>query len=245
MTRRSRWSSTAAGSVPHPDRARLGRLSTLPPKGPPCPTSLRHPPRPHAASRSPPPSAPPSSGTTSSSTARPPAWSSRSCSSTGSSGPAAQFASFGTFAVGFLAGPIGGSIFGHFGDRLGRKKMLLLTLLIMGVGTAAIGLLPSYDAIGWWAPILLVTLRVLQGIGVGGEYGGAVLLAVEYAPPSGAAGSSAASRTSACPVDCCSPAARSRWRACCPTRRSSAGAGVPASWPACCCSRSAPTSGSR
>ena len=102
--------------------------------------------------------------------------------SSGLSGPAAQFASFGTFAVGFLARPIGGFVFGHFGDRLGRKKMLLLTLVIMGAGTAAIGLLPSYDAIGWWAPVLLVTLRVLQGIGVGGEYGGAVLLAVEYAP---------------------------------------------------------------
>ena len=100
----------------------------------------------------------------------------------GLSGPAAQFASFATFAVGFLARPIGGFFFGHFGDRVGRKKMLLLTLLIMGAGTAAIGLLPSYDAIGWWAPVLLVTLRVLQGIGVGGEYGGAVLLAVEYAP---------------------------------------------------------------
>jgi metabolite-proton symporter len=100
----------------------------------------------------------------------------------GMSGPAAQFAAFGTFAVGFLARPVGGLIFGHFGDRIGRKKMLLLTLLIMGVGTAAIGLLPSYDAIGVWAPVLLVVLRVLQGIGVGGEYGGAVLLAVEYAP---------------------------------------------------------------
>ena len=100
----------------------------------------------------------------------------------GLSGPAAQFAAFGTFAVGFLARPVGGLIFGHFGDRIGRKKMLLLTLVIMGLGTAAIGLLPSYDSIGVWAPVLLVVLRVLQGIGVGGEYGGAVLLAVEYAP---------------------------------------------------------------
>ncbi|HET7533528.1 MAG TPA: MFS transporter [Nocardioidaceae bacterium] len=100
----------------------------------------------------------------------------------GLSGPAAQFAAFATFAVGFLARPLGGFVFGHFGDRIGRKKMLLATLLIMGVGTAAIGLLPSYDAIGIWAPVLLVTLRILQGIGVGGEYGGAVLLAVEYAP---------------------------------------------------------------
>src|SRR3954463_331631 len=100
----------------------------------------------------------------------------------GLSGPAAQFAAFGTFAVGFLARPVGGFIFGHFGDRIGRKKMLLLTLVIMGAGTAAIGVLPSYDAIGWWAPVLLVTLRVLPSIGVGGEDGGAVLLAVEYAP---------------------------------------------------------------
>ena len=101
----------------------------------------------------------------------------------GLDGPAAQFAAFGTFAVGFLARPVGGFIFGHFGDRIGRKRMLVLTLLIMGLGTASIGLLPSYDSIGVWAPILLVTLRVLQGIGIGGEYGGAVLLAVEYAPP--------------------------------------------------------------
>ena len=100
----------------------------------------------------------------------------------GLDGPAAQFAAFGTFAVGFLARPVGGFVFGHFGDRIGRKKMLVLTLLIMGVGTAAIGLLPSYDSIGVWAPVLLVVLRVLQGIGIGGEYGGAVLLAVEYAP---------------------------------------------------------------
>jgi MFS transporter, MHS family, shikimate and dehydroshikimate transport protein len=100
----------------------------------------------------------------------------------GLDGAAAQFAAFGTFAVGFLARPVGGLIFGHFGDRIGRKQMLLMTLLIMGLGTALIGLLPSYDAIGVWAPILLVALRILQGIGVGGEYGGAVLLAVEYAP---------------------------------------------------------------
>ena len=100
----------------------------------------------------------------------------------GLDGPAAQFAAFGTFAVGFLARPVGGFVFGHFGDRIGRKRMLVLTLLIMGVGTAAIGLLPSYDSIGVWAPVLLVVLRVLQGIGIGGEYGGAELRAVEYAP---------------------------------------------------------------
>lgn len=100
----------------------------------------------------------------------------------GLSGSAATFASFGTFAVGFLARPVGGLVFGHFGDRIGRKAMLIWTLAIMGVGTALIGLLPTYDQIGVAAPILLVVLRVLQGIGVGGEYGGAVLLAVEFAP---------------------------------------------------------------
>ncbi len=101
----------------------------------------------------------------------------------GLSGSAATFAAFGTFAVGFLARPVGGVIFGHFGDRIGRKTMLIWTLVIMGAGTALIGLLPTYDQIGVAAPVLLVVLRVLQGIGVGGEYGGAVLLAVEFAPP--------------------------------------------------------------
>lgn len=98
------------------------------------------------------------------------------------SGTAATFASFGTFAVGFLARPIGGLIFGHFGDRIGRKKMLIWTLIIMGAGTALVGVLPTYQQIGVAAPILLVVLRVLQGIGVGGEYGGAVLLTVEFSP---------------------------------------------------------------
>ncbi|MBO0843194.1 MAG: MFS transporter, partial [Nocardioides sp.] len=100
----------------------------------------------------------------------------------GLSGSAATFASFGTFAVGFLARPVGGLIFGHFGDRIGRKTMLIWTLLIMGLGTALVGVLPTYDSIGVAAPIILVVLRILQGIGVGGEYGGAVLLAVEFAP---------------------------------------------------------------
>ena len=100
----------------------------------------------------------------------------------GLNGTAATFASFATFAVGFLARPVGGLIFGHFGDRIGRKTMLIWTLVIMGVGTSLVGLLPTYDSIGVLAPIALVVLRILQGIGVGGEYGGAVLLATEYAP---------------------------------------------------------------
>src|SRR5689334_11803319 len=95
---------------------------------------------------------------------------------------AAQLSAFATFAVGFIARPIGGIVFGHFGDRLGRKRMLVLTLLIMGISTFLIGLLPTYTSAGVWAPILLLVLRVLQGLGIGGEWGGAVLMAVEYAP---------------------------------------------------------------
>ncbi|MFF7649088.1 MFS transporter [Streptomyces sp. NPDC007983] len=91
-------------------------------------------------------------------------------------------AAFGTNAVGFLARPLGGIIFGHFGDRLGRKSMLVITLVIMGVATFLIGLLPTYAAIGVWAPVLLVVLRVVQGIAVGGEWGGGVLIVSEHAP---------------------------------------------------------------
>ncbi len=87
-----------------------------------------------------------------------------------------------TFTVGFIARPFGGIIFGHFGDRIGRKGMLYLTLLIMGLSTAFVGLLPTYNEIGIWAPILLVSMRILQGIGLGGEWGGAVLMAYEHAP---------------------------------------------------------------
>ncbi len=95
---------------------------------------------------------------------------------------AGTLASFATFAVGFFARPVGGIVFGHFGDRIGRKTMLVLTLLIMGIATFLIGLLPTYETIGVWAPILLVLLRVFQGFGVGGEWGGAVLMAVEHSP---------------------------------------------------------------
>jgi len=91
-------------------------------------------------------------------------------------------AAFATFAIGFIARPIGGIIFGHFGDKTGRKKMLYLSLLIMGVGTALIGVMPTYAQIGIWAPILLVALRLTQGFGLGGNWGGAVLMAVEHAP---------------------------------------------------------------
>ncbi|MGV9699398.1 MFS transporter [Streptomyces sp. NPDC003470] len=89
---------------------------------------------------------------------------------------------FGTFWVGFLARPLGGIVFGHFGDRLGRKKTLVITLLMMGLSTTAIGLLPGYASIGVAAPILLILIRMIQGIGLGGEWGGSVLIASEHAP---------------------------------------------------------------
>ena len=93
---------------------------------------------------------------------------------------AGQMASFATNAVGFFARPLGGVIFGHFGDKLGRKSMLVTTLMMMGVATFLIGLLPTYESIGVWAAVLLVLLRFIQGVGVGGEWGGAVLMAVEH-----------------------------------------------------------------
>ena len=86
---------------------------------------------------------------------------------------------FTTYAVGFVARPLGGIVFGHYGDRIGRKNVLVVTLLLMGVATFAIGLLPTYAMIGVWAPILLVALRFLQGLGLGGEWGGAVLMTLE------------------------------------------------------------------
>lgn len=92
------------------------------------------------------------------------------------------FAAFATYAVGFVGRPLGGMIFGHFGDRVGRKAMLILTLLLMGLPTVAIGLLPTYEQAGYWAAAGLVLLRFLQGVAVGGEWGGAVLMAVEHAP---------------------------------------------------------------
>ncbi len=92
-------------------------------------------------------------------------------------------AAYATFAVGFIARPFGGLFFGHFGDRLGRKPMLVATILLVGGGTFFIGLLPTYAAIGIWAPLLLLLMRLIQGFGAGAEYGGAVILAVEYAPP--------------------------------------------------------------
>jgi MHS family shikimate/dehydroshikimate transporter-like MFS transporter len=97
---------------------------------------------------------------------------------------AGQLAAFGAFAAGFFARPVGGLIFGHFGDRLGRKKMLLIGLILMGIATVAIGLLPTYASIGLAAPVLLILLRIAQGISFGGEYAGGMLMMVEHAPMS-------------------------------------------------------------
>jgi MFS transporter, MHS family, shikimate and dehydroshikimate transport protein len=95
---------------------------------------------------------------------------------------ASTLAALGTYAVGFLGRPLGGALFGHFGDRLGRKSMLVLTLFIMGLSTFCIGLLPTYASIGVLAPILLIVLRIVQGVGLGGEWGGASLTVLEHAP---------------------------------------------------------------
>ncbi|MEJ2861639.1 MFS transporter [Actinomycetospora flava] len=94
----------------------------------------------------------------------------------------ATLLSFATFAIGFVARPIGGLIFGHIGDRVGRRETLIVTMALTGLATAGIGFLPTYAAIGVAAPILLVLLRIIQGVAIGGEWGGAVLMAVEYAP---------------------------------------------------------------
>lgn len=95
---------------------------------------------------------------------------------------AGTLATLSTFAVGFAARPLGAAIFGHYGDRVGRKTVLVVSLLMMGLSTGLIGLLPGYDTLGVAAPVLLVLLRVVQGLGLGGEWGGAALLAVEHAP---------------------------------------------------------------
>lgn len=95
----------------------------------------------------------------------------------------ALIASFSSFAVGFLARPLGGIVFGHFGDRVGRKKTLVTALMVMGISTTLIGFLPTYDTIGYIAPLILVLLRFAQGLAIGGQWGGAMLLVTESAPP--------------------------------------------------------------
>src|SRR5579885_1875943 len=89
--------------------------------------------------------------------------------------------SFGVFFIGFVGRPIGAAIFGHWGDRIGRKATLIATLLITGIATVAVGFVPPYASIGMWGAVLLTIIRLIQGIGVGGEWGGSVLLAMEWA----------------------------------------------------------------
>src|SRR5580700_10900267 len=88
---------------------------------------------------------------------------------------------FGVYFIGFVARPVGAAIFGHYGDRIGRKATLIVTLLMTGIATAAVGLIPGYDMIGIWGAVILTFMRLIQGIGVGGEWGGSVLLAMEWA----------------------------------------------------------------
>jgi len=98
-----------------------------------------------------------------------------------------QMMALASFALAFLIRPIGGIVFSHIGDRIGRKKTLVMTLSIMGLSTFGIGLMPTYDSIGIWAPVLLTLLRLLQGLALGGEWGGGLLMAVEYSPKNAAA----------------------------------------------------------
>jgi len=104
-----------------------------------------------------------------------------------SSAYAGTLESFATYAVGFAARPVGAAIFGHWGDRIGRKATLIITLLMMGIASALVGVLPGASTIGVAAPILLVVLRVLQGIAVGGEWSGSVLLSMEWGSRTSAA----------------------------------------------------------
>lgn len=100
-----------------------------------------------------------------------------------SSASAQLFAAYASFAVAFFARPLGAAVFGHYGDRIGRKATLVASLMLMGGSTLAIAFLPTYASLGWWAPLLLCVMRFGQGFGLGGEWGGAALLAVENAPP--------------------------------------------------------------
>ena len=117
---------------------------------------------------------------------------------------------FAIFFVGFLGRPIGAAIFGHWGDRIGRKATLIATLLLTGIATFAVGLVPTYASIGIWGPILLIFIRLIQGIGVGGEWGGSVLLAMEWAQTTKNRGFSQPGHNSAGRRGCFSP----MWQCC-------------------------------
>ncbi len=114
--------------------------------------------------------------------APPPPWCSGRCSSPSHAPDSQTLAAFLTFGIAFLARPVGAFLFGHFGDRVGRKTTLVASMLVMGISTTLIGVLPGYASAGRWRPILLCLLRLGQGLGLGGEWGGAALLATENAP---------------------------------------------------------------
>ena len=116
--------------------------------------------------------------------------------------------SFSTYFVGFVARPLGAAIFGHYGDRVGRKALLIITMMMMGVATVGIGLVPSYESIGIWGAVLLTIGRVVQGLSVGGEWSGSVLMAGEWTDPSDGGASRRASRSSARRLAWCWPTAR-------------------------------------
>ncbi len=142
--------------------------------------------------------------------------------------------SFATFAVGFVVRPIGGFVFGHVGDRIGRKKTLALTMLLMGGATALMGVLPTAAQIGVLAPILLLLLRIVQGFALGGEWAGAVLLAVEHGPPAGAGCSGASHRSASLSAWPWAQGFSHFCRSHCPTRRSSPTGGASRSCSASC-----------
>ena len=132
---------------------------------------------------------------------------------------------FAIYAVGFVARPIGAAIFGHYGDRIGRKSTLIATLLLMGLATFAVALVPTYAAIGIWGAVILTILRFIQGIGVGGEWGGSVLMSMEWARTNMPAASSPPGRSSACRAGCSSPISPCSRSARCPASNSWRGAG--------------------
>ena len=153
--------------------------------------------------------------------------------------------SLATFTAGFVVRPLGAMVFGHFGDRVGRKQALTISLLIVGASTFLIGVLPTYATVGVLAPILLVLLRMAQGFALGGEWGGAVLISMEHGPQSGAA-STRPGRSSACRSATCCRRASSRCSCSCSPRTSCwRGAGASRSCSAACCSASGSTPGWR
>ena len=157
---------------------------------------------------------------------------------------AALLSAFATYAAGFLVRPFGALVFGRIGDLVGRKYTFLVTIIVMGASTFLVGLLPTYASIGWFAPILLVTLRLVQGLALGGEYGGAATYVAEHAPHGGAATTRAGSRPrrrSGCSWRCSSSiCAAATWT----RRRSRSGAGGSRSGLARSCWSSRSTSGS-